>query len=193
MRSGTTIRITVRLLEVRHESLIWQAKYDPDVENLLELSDELAETIARAITDPSMGSRIESSRPSATIATEAQLAYLKGRYLWNRRSEKDLYSSIEEFQRAIAICPNFAMAEAGMADAYVLVGVWGLQPSHTAFRMARRAAERALELDDTLAEAHTCFAEVLKDYDWDWAASEREFQRAIALNPSYSTAHHWYA
>jgi len=193
MRSGTTVRITVRLLDVRNESLIWQAKYDRDRGNLLELSDELAESIAMAITASSTRSSLDRSHDSATITPEAHLAYLKGRYLWNRRSEKDLYSSIEEYQRALTISPNFAMAEAGMADAYVLVGIWGLEPSHTAFRMARRAAERALELDDSLAEAHTCFAEVLKDYDWDWSASEREFQHAIALNPSYSTAHHWYA
>jgi TolB-like protein len=193
MRSGNTVRVTARLVEIFHEGLIWQGKYDRGIENLLELYDDLAEMITKAITGSSAQSNLSRSRTPGNIAPEAHIAYLKGRYLWNRRNEKDLYSSIEEFQRALGASPNFAMAESGMADAYVLVGVWGLQPSHTAFRMARRSAERALELDDGLAEAHTCFAEVLKDYDWDWSASEREFKRAIALNPNYSTAHQRYA
>ena len=193
MRSGNTVRVTARLVEILHEGLIWQGKYDRGIENLLELYDDLAEMITNAITGPSAHGNLSRSKTPGNIAPEAHIAYLKGRYLWNRRNEKDLYSSIEEFQRALTVSPNFAMAESGMADAYVLVGVWGLQPSHTAFRMARRSAERALELDDALAEAHTCFAEVLKDYDWDWSASEREFKRAIALNPNYSTAHQRYA
>ncbi len=106
--------------------------------------------------------------PVAAVAPDAQLAYFKGRYLWNRRTERDLYGSIEEFQRALAIDSSFAVAHTGLADAYILLGIWGLQPAHTAFRMARRAADRALELNADLAEAHTCLAEVLKDYDWDW-------------------------
>jgi tetratricopeptide (TPR) repeat protein len=121
------------------------------------------------------------------------LAYLKGRYFWHKRTEQDLYRSIEEFQRALGIDPDYALAHTGLADAYILIGIWGLEDSHSAFRTARRAAERAIALDDTLAEAHTSMGEVLKDYEWDWGGAETAYRRAIALNPNYSTAHHFYA
>jgi tetratricopeptide (TPR) repeat protein len=121
------------------------------------------------------------------------LAYQRGRYYWNRRTEKDLHRSIKEFDRALSIQPDFALAHAGIANVHLLIGIFGLEASHTAFRMARRAADRALELDSTLVEARTCVAEILKDYDWDWPGAEREFLRAITLRPDYSTAHHWYA
>jgi TolB-like protein len=165
MRSGSTVRVTARLVEIRRENLIWQGTFDRAIENLLELYDDLADAITQAIMAKSARATGGPARSFAVIAPEAHIAYLKGRYFWNRRSEKDLYACIEEFQRALTISPDFAIAEAGLAHAYIIVGVWGLQPSHTAFRMARRAAQRALELDDSLAEAHCCYAEVLKDYD----------------------------
>ena len=161
------------------------------MENLLVLCDRLTQAIAAEINGSPVPPRV-SGRPSP-VTRAAHLTYLKGRYFWNKRTEKDLYCSIGEFQRALAIDPGFALAHTGLADAYVLIGIWGFEASHSAFRMARRAAERALELDDGLAEAHTSLAEVLKDYDWDWPGAESEYRRAISLNPNYSTAHHSYA
>ena len=127
-------------------------------------------------------------RTQKLVNTEAHVAYLKGRYLWSLRTVAGLHGSIDQFQRALAIDDGFALGHAGLADANVLLGIWGLQPPPTAFNAARVAARRALDLDDGLAEAHTCMAEVSKDYDRDWKGAERQYQHALALNPNYATA-----
>ncbi|MBZ5622718.1 MAG: hypothetical protein LAQ69_28890 [Acidobacteriia bacterium] len=192
MRSGTTVRVSLRLIRLRNEQVVWQGKHDGDLGNVFALYDEVAEAIATELS-ASRGGRASSPRKLIGVAPEAHIAYLKGRYLWNRRSGKDLFASIAEFERALKISPDFALAHAGIADAHVLLGVWGLETAHTAFRMAKVAAQRALDLDASLAEAHCCLAEVLKDYEWNWSAAESEFQIALQLNPNYATAHHWYS
>ena len=125
--------------------------------------------------------------------SDAQLAYVTGRYLWNRRTVADLQASISCFEQSLAIERRSALAHAGLADAHAMFGIWGLQPPDTAFVPGRLAARRALDLDPNLAEAHTSLAEVVKDYDWDWPLAERHYQRALFLDPTYATAHQWYA
>lgn len=125
--------------------------------------------------------------------SDAQRACLTGRYLWNRRTATDLYSSIGYFEDALEIDGGCALAHAGLADASVLLGIWGLRSPDVAFGAGRRAAARALDLDPNLAEAHTALAEVLKGYEWDWCQAERHYQRALELKPGYATAHQWYA
>ena len=125
--------------------------------------------------------------------SDAHRACLTGRYLWNRRTVSDLHSSIGFFEDALAIDEECALAHAGVADANVLLGIWGLRPPDVAFGAGRRAAARALELDPNLAEAHTAMAEVLKGYEWDWQQAERHYQRALELRPDYVTARQWYA
>src|SRR5262249_32653487 len=158
-----------------------------DAEGLMAVCDLLTGEVSAQIK-PSTAQRAVPERPSPGAAA-AHLAYLKGRYLWNKRTEQDLYRSIEEFRRAVEIEPGFAIAHAGLADAYILLGIWGLESPHSAFRTAKRAAEGAIELNDGLAEAHTSLAEVFKDYEWDWPAAEGEFERAMSLNPNYAVAH----
>jgi len=190
--SGTTLRFTLRLIQVAEEHIVWQGKYDGVIGNVLALYDEAAEaTAARLSVAPSRCANISGTQ--AAVAPEAYVAYLKGRYLWNRRGSQDVRASIAEFQRALSLSPDFALAHAGLADAYVLLGVWGLETSHTAFGVAKRAAQRALDLDGSLAAAHCCMAEVLKDNEWNWSAAESEFQRALHSNANYATAHHWYS
>ena len=190
--SGTTLRVTLRLIQVANEHMIWQGKYDGVFGNVLALYDEAAEaTAARLSTAPGRSAIIPGRQ--AAVAPEAYVAYLKGRYLWNRRGSQDVRASIVEYQRALSLSPDFALAHAGLADAYVLLGVWGLETSHTAFALAKRAAQRALDLDGSLAAAHCCMAEVLKDYEWNWSAAESEFQQALQLGANYATAHHWYS
>jgi len=184
--------VTVRLVDIHSGLLIWQSEYDSEIGSLLSLCDQMVHAITAEL-NPSKGPQALSKQRPLPSSPEAHLAYLRGRYLWNRRTERDLYGSIKEFERALGFDSGFALAHTGLADAYVLLGIWGVQPPHMAFRMARRSAERALELNATLAEAHTCLAEVLKDYDWDWPGAEREYRLAINLNPNYSTAHHRYA
>ena len=132
---------------------------------------------------------------SKVVNAEAYEAYLKGRYFWNKRTRDGLTKAIEYFIRAIEKNPNYAEAYTGLGDAYALSGDWeyGILSPQDAFPRAKAAVTKALALDDNLAEAHTSLAFILDLYDWDWASAETEYKRAIALNPGYATAHHWYA
>lgn len=129
------------------------------------------------------------ARPAEGVHSDAELACLTGRYLWNRRTVTDLCSSIGCFEDALAIDRGSATAHAGLANTNVLLGIWGLEPADVAFGAARRAALRALELDPNLAEAHTALADVLKDYEWDWSEAERRYEHALRLRPGHATAH----
>jgi DNA-binding winged helix-turn-helix (wHTH) protein/Flp pilus assembly protein TadD len=123
----------------------------------------------------------------------ARETYLKARYFWNKRTPVDLHRSIEHFRRTIERTPDFALAWTGLADAYVMIGIFGLQPPREVFVPAKAAADRALALDDALAEAHTVLADIQKCYDWNWDGAEHSYRRAIALDPTYAVAHQWYA
>jgi DNA-binding winged helix-turn-helix (wHTH) protein/Flp pilus assembly protein TadD len=127
------------------------------------------------------------------LQSDAHVACTIGRYLWNRRTVADLCASIRYFDQGIEAESRCAIAHAGLADANVVLGIWGLQSPDTAFDLARRAATRALELDPDLADAHTSLAEVFKDYDWNWELAERHYRHALALKPCYATGHQWYA
>jgi tetratricopeptide (TPR) repeat protein len=139
--------------------------------------------------EPDFGS---THSPSA-VYSASRLAYVTGRYLWSRRTVRDVHASVECFERALGIEHDSAVAYSGLADANVILGIWGLQRADRAFGAARRAARRALTLDPRRAEAHTSFAEVLTGYEWDWPQAERHYGHAISLNRAYATAHHWYA
>jgi tetratricopeptide (TPR) repeat protein len=127
------------------------------------------------------------------IKDEAKEAYLKARHFWNKRTPDDLKRSIEYFHRAIERDPDYALAWTGLADAHIVIGILGLQSPGEEFPPAKAAAERALALDESLAEGHTILAEIQKLYEWHWEAAERSYRRAIELDPGYSVAHHWYA
>ncbi len=143
---------------------------------------------------PVEGTRTSNStQHSQDFDRDGRLAYVTGRYLWNRRTVADLHSSIRLFERALDTEGNGALAYSGLADANVILGIWGLRPPETAFGAARQAATRAIELNPNLAEAHTSLAEVLTGYDWDWQQAERHYEHALSLNAGYATAHHWYA
>jgi tetratricopeptide (TPR) repeat protein len=122
----------------------------------------------------------------------AYQAYLKGRYYWNQRTARALRKAVESFEEAIKLDDGYALAYAGLADCYCLVSIYGAAPPKAVMPRAKAAAMKALELDDGLAEAHTSLAAALVWFDWNWEASEREFKRAIELNPHYAVAHHWY-
>jgi tetratricopeptide (TPR) repeat protein len=134
-------------------------------------------------------------RPSAaaTTDTDAHRLYLQGRYYWNRRTDEDLRKSADFFQRAIDSDPNYALAWAGKADAYLMLGAWSVVQPKDAYPRAKAAAERAIVLDESLAEPHATLGYLKTLYEWDWPGAEREFKRAIELQPAYGTAHHWYA
>jgi TolB-like protein/DNA-binding winged helix-turn-helix (wHTH) protein/Tfp pilus assembly protein PilF len=192
-RSENRVRITAQLIEAPSDRHLWAKSYERDLKDILTLQDEVARDIAKEIRvklTPEERTRLATVRPIDPAAHEA---YLKGRYYLNKRTEEGFGRAIEYFSEAIQKDPNYALGHSGLADSYVLLGEYSLTPAKEAFTKAREAAAKALELDDSLAEAHNALAAVKEDYDWDWLGAEREFQRAIELNPGYATAHQWYA
>ncbi len=192
LRADDRVRITVQLIEANPERNLWAEVYDRELRDILTLSSEVTQAIVqeiRATLTPEEKHRLTSARP---INPEAHEAYLKGRYHWNKRTAESLNKAIEYFLQAVEIDSNYALAYAGLADAYYLLPFAGDKPPREAVPKAKAAAMKALEFDESLAEAHVSLAGAAGAYDWDWSRSEMGFKRAIELNPGYATAHHWY-
>jgi TolB-like protein/DNA-binding winged helix-turn-helix (wHTH) protein/Tfp pilus assembly protein PilF len=195
-RSADKVRITARLIPVKDQSHVWSRQYDRELSNLLGLQGEIAQQIAEEIPLGFGDPKIAIPAPKTLLAPqeyEAYDLYLKGRYFWNKRTPQGFEHAIECFQQAIARDPNYARAYAGLADTYALQSGYTLTPPTELMPKARAAALKALELNEGLAEAHTSLALITENYDWDWKTAEKEYRRAIELNPNYATAHHWYA
>ena len=195
LQSGRRVRITVQVFEGKSERQLWAQSYEEDLRDVLALQGQVASAIAREIRvqlTPQEKQRLARSRQ---VDPEAYLAYSYGRYWWNKRTPEELQKGIEYFQNAIAKDSSYAPAYAGLADAYSLLGSIGsdVLPPSEVMPKARNAALQAVKLDDNLAEGHTSLAYVKLSYDWDLPGAQREFKRAIDLNPGYATAHHWYA
>lgn len=191
-RSGDRVRITANLLDARHDRHLWAGTYESNLRDILLVQGDAARTIVGAIkvkVAPQEHVALISSRP---VNPEAQDAYLLGRYQWDRRTEESLQRAREYFEKAIAIDPQYAAAYAGLADSYTVLGDNGLRRPKDVFPQAKAAATKALQLDPSLAEAHTSLASVMKAYEWNWQGAEKEFRRAIELNPNYSTAHQFH-
>jgi TolB-like protein/Tfp pilus assembly protein PilF len=195
LRSGDQVRITAQLIQVPADKHIWAQSYEGEILDTLVLQNRVARAIAEQIHVTLNGHEQAALGHSKTISPEAYEAYLTGRYYWNKRTADGLKRAIDQFKLAIDKDPNYAQAYTGLADSYALSGDWeyGLLSPDEAFPKAKAAATKALALDDDLAEAHTSLAFVLDLYDWNWELAEKEYKRALALNPSYATAHHWYA
>jgi len=192
-RAGNRVRITAQLIHAATDRHLWAESYERDLRDVLALQSEVAGAIANEIKiklTPQEQARLASARP---VNPEAHEAYLKGRYYWNLRTEEGVKKGIEYFQQAIEKDPGYALAYAGLADSYVLLGDWGLMAPKEAFPRAKAAALKALEMDETLADPHASLGAARVDYDWDWVRAEKEFKRAIELNPGYATAHRCYA
>jgi len=195
-RESGKVRITAQLIQMRDQSHLWARQYDRELSNLLALQGEIAQEVADEI-QLALGDhkQIDVARQPALspAAFEAYDLYLKGRYFWNKRTPQGFQQAIECFQQAVTKNPGYARAYAGLADSYALLSGYTLTPQTESMPKARMAALKALELDDGLAEAHTSLALITENYDWDWQTAEKEYRRAIELNPNYATAHHWYA
>jgi len=193
LRSGDRVRITAQLIQAVTDKHLWAKSYERDLRDVLALQSEVAGAIANEIKiklTPQEQARLASARP---VNPEAHEAYLKGRYYWNLRTEEGLKKSSEYFQQAIEKDPGYALAYAGLADTYGVVATWNVMAPKEAYPRAKAAAFKALEMDETLAEAHALLGSAREEYDWDWVGAEKEFKRAIELNPGYATAHQWYA
>ncbi len=188
---GDTLRITAQLVNVADGYQLWSGRYERPSAGLLAMEDELCRAVARALRPEAAGGLGASRAASLTDSPEAYRLYLKGRYHMGKLSEKDFRTAIGQFDQAIGLDPTFALAYSGLADAYTLLYSTFLPPAE-GMPKAEAAARRALELDPSLAEAHTSLGNIQMWYDWDWKGAEESFLRAVELNPSYAVARHYY-
>ncbi len=192
-RSGQDLRITVQLTSTDNGALIWSHRYDRRLDDVFAIQDEIARTIVSTIRATSFGDLAEPSNNRGTDNVQAYGLYLRGRFAWNKRTQKGVSEGIKFFEQAIEIDPGYALAYTGLADSYALALDYRSVPVHEGFERAKFYARKALELDEGLAEAHASLAWSLFIYDWDWNAAVAEFQRSVQLDPRYATARQWYA
>lgn len=194
-RSGDQVRITAQLIQVPADKHLWAQSYQGYVRDTLTVQNQAARAIAEAIRIEVTPREQAALKTAKIIDPEAYEAYLKGRYEWNRRTADGLKNAVDYFNQAIAKDPSYAAAYSGLADTYALLGDWQytVMPAKEAMPRALRAARKAVELDDSLGEAHASLAFCLEGFEWDFAAADTEFKRSVELSPGYATAHHWYA
>ncbi|HEU5239392.1 MAG TPA: protein kinase [Pyrinomonadaceae bacterium] len=192
-RQGKNLRITVQLIDAMHEVYLWAETYRGTIEDIFEIQEKVAVEIVQTLQLRLSPDEKQILRKRFTENTEAYQLYLQGRFFWNKRSEEGLKTAIKYFEQAIEKDPRYALAWAGIADSYLVLGEYGNIPRRELYPLAEAAVTKALEIDDQLAEVHTSFASLLMLAKWDWVNSEKEFKLAVELNPNYATAYHWYS
>ncbi|MGA3039986.1 MAG: tetratricopeptide repeat protein [Bryobacteraceae bacterium] len=195
VRAGGRIRIDAQLIDPKTRGVLWANSYERNIEDVFALESAVAEAIAGEIQISITAGDRQRLRQQRPAKPEALDAYLRGRYFWNRRTEDGLRRAAQYFQQAIAADPTDALAYSGLADSYSLlgsIGTDGMLPTK-AMPVAKAAAQKAISLDPDLAEGHISLAYVMLSYDWDLPGAQREFSRALDLNPNSATAHHWYS
>jgi TolB-like protein/DNA-binding winged helix-turn-helix (wHTH) protein/Flp pilus assembly protein TadD len=195
LRSGDQVRITAQLIQASDDKHLWAESYEGNVRDTLALQNKVAAAIAEKIRINLNPHEQAALKNAKVVNPEAYESYLKGRYFWNKRTANGLKVALAYFNQAIEEDPKYAQAYSGLADTYALLGDWqyAVMTPKEALPKAKAAAMKALELDDSLSEAHNSLAFCLEGFDWDFEAAGKEFRRAIELNPGYATAHHWYA
>ncbi len=191
-KSGDNLRVTAQLINIEDGYHLWSEKYERKLEDVFAIQDEISLAIVDKLKVKLLSSEKNELVKRYTENKEAYTLFLKGRYYWNRRSEVGFSEAFGFFERAIEIDPDYALAYAGMADCYCMLSIHLARPEPF-IRKGRIAAEKALSIDETLAEAHASLGFIKLTYDWDWLGSERSFKQAIHLNPRYPTANNWYA
>jgi eukaryotic-like serine/threonine-protein kinase len=194
-RQGDRLRVTVHLARVSDAVTLWSQHFDSAWNDVFRVQDQIAEQVTHALAATLTGDERRRLNRRRTGSLDAYEAYLKGRYFWNERNVQALHRALDYFEQAIAKDPNYASAYAGIADTYAMLGSmpYADLSESDAGPKAKAAATKALELDETLAEAHVSLAFITYAFEWDWARGEAEFKRAIELDPEYATAHYWYA
>src|ERR1017187_2084552 len=190
-KSGNRVRITAQLVSIADGCHLWSERYDREMTDIFAIQDEISGAIVDVLRLKlaSSANQLVVRRPVDPAAFEA---YLRGRYFWNKRTESDLNRSIEYFNQALALEPDYALAYTGLSESLIMLGIFGVRAPSDVYPKANRAALRAVELDETLAEAHDALAHVRAIFDWDLPGSEQHYQRALELNPNYSTARQRY-
>jgi serine/threonine protein kinase/tetratricopeptide (TPR) repeat protein len=191
-KAGNRLRITAQLINVEDGFHIWSEKYDRELDDIFAIQDEISLAIVDKLKVRLLGAEKSALVKRHTDDQEAHNLYLKGLYFWNRRLEGGMKLAMDHFQQTIEKDPDYALAHVGVADTYNISGFFGFFPPKEAFPKALAAAEKALEIDDKLGEAHASLAWFYAFHEWDWSAAENEFKRAIELDPNYATAHEWY-
>jgi len=192
-KAGEKLRITAQLTSTDDGRLLWSQRYDRKLIDVFTIQDEIAGTIVSTLRATMFADLSEHVPRRYTENIQAYGLYLKGRYAWGKRTKEGVAEAIHFFEQAIAEDPNYAPAYAGLGDSYALDVDYRAIPVADAYRRAKEYAAKAIELDESLPSAHASLAWALFIYDWDWAAAEREFRRAIELNPRYPSAHQWFA
>lgn len=192
-KSRDQVRVTVQLIDATSDSHLWADSFDRKLTDIFAVESEIAKTVVDKLRAKLSGSEANAIVAHPTEDPEAHRLYLLGRFFWNKRTAADFRKAIDYFQQAIDHDPGYARAYAGLADAYVLLSGYAAASPKESLPMAKAAARKALEIDESLGEAHASLAEAIFAYDFDVGAANREFGRAIELNPNYATAHQWYA
>ncbi len=191
-KAGDRLRITVQLIDAQSEGHLWAQSYDRQMEDIFSVQSEIAQRVADALQLKLMENEMRHMQGRSTGSMDAYNFYLKGRYFWNERTKEGLTKAIGYFERAIEKDPNYALAYVGLSDSYGILASYGYVSTADALPKAKDNALKALELDDALAEAHASLAMVMSN-EWDLKGAGRELRTAIRLNPSYASAHQWYA
>lgn len=190
-KENDQVRVNVQLIAAANDAHLWAETYDRKLTDIFAVESDIATTIAKMLQATLTGAEKAAIAKRPTANREVYELYLKGRFFWNKRTAADLRKAIEYFNQALDKDPGYAAAYAGLTDAYLILSQYGAASPANSFPQAIAAAKKAIELDDTLAEAHTSLACSLAYYDFDFEQSVKEFERAIQLNPNYATAHHW--
>jgi TolB-like protein len=192
-RQQQRVRISVRLLQVSDQAQTWAKSYDQDLGDLLAWQCDVAREIVREVTSAASLASVPAPARKRRVQPQAYECYLKGRHVWNKKTPRAYAEAVRLFQQAIDLDPAYALPYVGLADTWIMMGIHGLAPAGETYPRARAAAGKALELDATLAEAHTALAEVSKGYDWNWLEAEAGYREALRLNSNHAVAHQWYA
>jgi len=192
-KAGNKIRISVQFIETVNEEPHWSQVYDREISDVFAIQSEIARKVAEALREHVLGEASESPEQRATHSPEAFLNYLRGRQFWNKRTDEDLKKSVEFFEEALDIDPNYARAYSGLADSYAALALLEFMAPKEAYPKAKQAVDKALALDPDLADAHTSLGLIRFQYDWDWPGAEEELRAALEVNSSYAPAHHFFA
>jgi TolB-like protein/Tfp pilus assembly protein PilF len=192
-KANDQVRVNVQLINALNDAHLWAEIYDRKLTDIFATESDIAKTIAETLQAKLTGSEKTAMSKKPTANSEAYELYLKGRFFWNKRTGADLRKAIDYFNQAITKDPNYALAYSGLADSYLLLPPYGAAAPKESIPQAKAAVKKALELDDTLAEAHASSGRIVSGFDFDSPKAIAEFGRALQLNPNYATAHHWFA
>ena len=191
-RAGERVRVSVQLIRAADDRIIWTQNFDESFTNFFAVQDSISQKVVEALALRLDEKEREKFNRRGTENAQAYENFLRGRFFWNKRTSEGMQKAIENFQTAVELDPNYAQAYSALAETYVLVNLFGTKHDPEAFPQAKVAAETALRLDENLAGAHAALAQVKMQYDFDWAGTESEYQKAVGLNPNDATVRQWY-